>query len=45
MVKSNEQAESKPCTIHDAMFSLISKYWDVKTGKEQIFGSPNDIYT
>ena len=44
MGKSNEQAETKPCTIHDVMLSLISKYWDVKTGKEQIFGSPADIY-
>ena len=43
MEKDNLKNEQQ-CAIHDAILSLISKYWDIKTGKEQIYGSPADIY-
>ena len=32
------------CAIHDVMLSFISKYWDIKIGNEQVYGSPADIY-
>ena len=45
LVNRMENTKNKTqCVIHDAMLSFISKYWDIKTGKDQIYGSPADIY-
>ncbi len=34
----------KQCATQDVVISFISEYWNIKTGKEQIYGNPADIY-
>ena len=38
------KADNQQLNIADVMVSFISRYWDIKTDDEQIYGSPADIY-